>query len=69
MLHARAALDADGTKLVADENAGRQAYFALKAKQTGGSADAVAKAMAKGFAARGKPGHWFRDAKGKWRQK
>ena len=69
LLHARSGLDADGTKLVADENAGRQAFFALKAKQTGGSVDAVAKAMAKGFVARGKPGHWFRDAKGKWRQK
>ena len=70
LLHARAGeLDPDGTKLIAAENADRKAYFALKAKQTGGTATAVAKAMAKGFLARGKPGHWFRDAEGKWRKK
>jgi len=70
LLHARAgALAPDGAKLVAAENADRKAFFALKAKQAGGTADAVAKAMAKGFLARGKPGHWFRDADGKWKKK
>ena len=69
LLHGRPGLDTNGSKLVSAENADRQAYFALKAKQTGGSANAVAKAMAKGFLARGKPGHWFRDAEGKWKKK
>ena len=69
MLHARDGLNEDGGKLVVAENAGRKAYYALKAKQTGGTAVAVANAMAKGFLARGKPGHWFRDAEGKWRKK
>ena len=69
LLHARGALSEDGAKLVAAENADRKAFFALKAKQTGGAPTDVAKAMAKGFLARGKSGHWFRDAKSKWRQK
>ena len=69
MLHARAGLNEDGGKLVVAENADRKAYYGLKAKQTGGTATAVAKAMAKGFLARGKPGHWFRDAEGKWKKK
>ena len=69
LLHGRAALSGEQAKLVAAENADRKAFFALKAKQTGGAPSDVAKAMAKGFLARGKPGHWFRDAQGKWRKK
>jgi uncharacterized protein YdbL (DUF1318 family) len=69
LLHGVGELAPDGAKLLAAENADRKAYFALKAKQAGGTVDAVAKAMAKGFLARGKPGHWFRDANGKWRKK
>ena len=69
MLHPRAGLSKEGGKLVTAENTDRTAYYALKAKQTGGAASAVAKAMAKGFLARGKKGHWFRDAEGEWRQK
>ena len=69
LLHARGGLNADGTKLLAAENADRQAYFSLKGKQKGIPPAEVGKLMAKGFLARAKPGHWFRDAKGNWRQK
>lgn len=69
LLHVRDGLDAAGAKLVAAENADRKDFYAIKAKQTGGTFSAVAKAIAKGHQARGKPGHWFRDAEGKWNQK
>lgn len=69
LLHARDGLDADGGKLIAAENADRKAFYEIKAKETGGTFSALAKAIAKGHRARGKPGHWFRDAAGKWNQK
>ena len=69
MLHARAGLDEDGGKLIAAENTDRKTFYEIKAKQAGGSFSAMAKAVAKGHLARGKPGHWFRDAAGKWNQK
>lgn len=69
MLHARPGLDAAGGKVLAGENADRQAYYAIKAKQKGLPPTEVGKVMAKAFLARAKPGHWFRDGKGNWRQK
>ncbi len=69
LLLARSGLDAEGTKLIAADNADRKALFALMAKQKGIPPVEVGKVMAKGFFSRGKPGHWFRDSKGKWKQK
>ena len=69
MLHARDGLGEDGVTLIAAENTERKAFYVIKAKQIGGAPADVAKVMAKGFLVRGKKGHWFRDAVGKWRQK
>ncbi len=69
LAHLRPGADADASKLVAAENADRIAFFALAARKAGGSASAVAKQWAKAMRAKGKSGHWFRDAKGAWSRK
>lgn len=69
LTHLRSGADANAGKLVAAENADRKAFFALTARKADGSATAVAKQWAKAMWAKGKSGHWFRDAKGGWSQK
>jgi uncharacterized protein YdbL (DUF1318 family) len=54
---------------VADENRDREAVYALIAKETGASADSVARARARQIAASSKPGVWVQDAGGAWKRK
>ena len=69
LLYIRAGADEAVADLAKAENADRTTYFALVARKTEGSASAVAKQWAKAMRAKGKTGHWFRDAKGNWSQK
>jgi uncharacterized protein YdbL (DUF1318 family) len=54
---------------VSDENRDREAVYALIARETGASADAVGRARAKQIAANSKPGVWVQDESGAWRRK
>jgi len=69
LLLARSGLDAEGTKLIAAQNADRKAFFALMAKQTPGSTPVVVKKWVRSMWEKSSKGHWFRDSKGKWKQK
>lgn len=55
--------------LATDENRDREAVYALIARDTGASADAVGRARAKQIAANSKPGVWVQDERGIWRKK
>ena len=61
--------DASAPAVVAAENTDRQAVYALIAKETGSSADAVGKARAKHIASTSKSGVWVQDDSGKWIKK
>lgn len=54
---------------VADENRDREAVYALIARETGSTADAVGRARAKQIAAASKPGVWVQDDAGAWKKK
>ncbi len=54
---------------VAEENRDREAVYALIAKETGATADAVGRARARQIAAGSKPGVWLQDESGKWKRK
>lgn len=69
LLEVRAAGKADAASLVAAENRDREAVYALIAKETGASADSVARARAKQIAANSRPGVWVQDEGGAWKKK
>ena len=68
-VHARSGGNPATADLIKNENADRRALFASIAKKTGGSIAAVAKEWSALMKTKGKKGHWYRDAKGNWRQK
>lgn len=55
--------------VVAEENRDREAVYALIAKETGATADSVARARAKQIAANSRPGVWVQDESGAWKKK
>ena len=59
----------DAAAVVADENRDREEVYALIAKQTGSSAEAVGRARAKQIAAGSRPGVWVQDESGQWQKK
>jgi uncharacterized protein YdbL (DUF1318 family) len=54
---------------VSDENRDREAVYALIAKETGATADAVGRARAKQIATHSKGGVWVQDESGAWKKK
>ena len=60
---------AGGGSTVADENRDREAVYALIAKETGASAEAVGRARAKQIAANSASGVWVQDESGAWKKK
>jgi uncharacterized protein len=54
---------------VTEENQDREAVYALLAKQTGSTPDAVGRARAKQIAANSRPGVWVQDEGGAWKKK
>ena len=69
LLEVRPAGKADAATLVAEENRDREAVYALIARQTGATADSVARARAKQIAAHSRPGVWVQDESGAWMKK
>ncbi|MFP6887415.1 MAG: DUF1318 domain-containing protein [Opitutales bacterium] len=69
LVHLRPSADDVAVALSKKENADRKVLFANAAEKTEGSVSAVAKQWAKFMQAKGRKGHWFRDAKGNWSQK
>lgn len=65
----RGAGDASAAGVVAEENRDREAVYALIAKETGATPDAVGRARAKDIAARSRPGVWVQDEAGRWVRK
>ncbi|MBI2516810.1 MAG: YdbL family protein [Opitutae bacterium] len=65
----RAAADAAASTLVSDENRDREQVYALIARETGASADAVGRARAKQIAANSRSGVWVQDERGNWAKK
>lgn len=59
----------DAAPVVADENRDREAAYALIAKDTGVTSDAVGRARAKQIAANSRSGVWVQDEAGKWARK
>ncbi|MBI2814438.1 MAG: DUF1318 domain-containing protein [Opitutae bacterium] len=55
--------------LAAEENRDREAVYALIARETGATADAVGRARARQITANSKPGVWVQDESGAWRKK
>ncbi|MDQ5977885.1 MAG: uncharacterized protein QG602_857 [Verrucomicrobiota bacterium] len=55
--------------VIADENRDRETVYALIAKQTGATADAVGKARARQIATGSKSGVWIQDEAGQWKKK
>ena len=60
---------AEAGGVVADENRDREAVYALIAKDTGATADAVGRARARQIAANSRPGVWVQDESGLWKRK
>lgn len=52
-----------------DENRDRGAVYALIAKETGATAEAVGRARARQIAAGSRPGVWVQDETGQWKKK
>lgn len=69
LLEVRPAGKADAASLVAEENRDREAVYALIAKQTGATADSVARARAKQIGTNSRPGVWVQDESGAWKKK
>jgi uncharacterized protein YdbL (DUF1318 family) len=69
LLEVRPAGKADAASLVAEENRDREAVYALIAKQTGASADSVARARARQIADHSRSGVWVQDERGVWKKK
>ena len=55
--------------VVAEENRDREAVYALIAKETGATADAVGRARARQIAAGSRGGVWIQDESGQWKKK
>ena len=55
--------------VVAEENRDREAVYALIAKDTGATADAVGRARARQIAAASSAGVWIQDESGQWKKK
>jgi uncharacterized protein YdbL (DUF1318 family) len=55
--------------VVAEENRDREAVYALIAKETGATADAVGRARARQIAAGSRAGVWIQDEGGAWKKK
>lgn len=58
-----------GDNVIAEENRDREAVYALIAKETGATADAVGRARAKKIAASSRGGVWIQDEGGQWKKK
>src|SRR6478736_10227798 len=58
-----------GGDVIAEENRDREAVYALIAKETGATADAVGRARARQIAAGSKSGVWIQDESGQWKKK
>lgn len=65
----RGAADAAARSLVSDENRDREQVYALIARETGATADSVARARAKQIAANSRSGVWVQDERGQWAKK
>lgn len=65
----RGAADAAAGSLVSDENRDREQVYALIARETGASPEAVGHARAKQIAANSRPGVWVQDERGHWTKK
>jgi len=59
----------NAASVIADENRDREAVYALIAKDTGATADAVGRARARQIATGSSPGVWIQDEAGKWKKK
>jgi len=55
--------------VIAEENRDRQAVYALIAKETGATADAVGQARGRQLVASSKSGVWVQDDSGRWKKK
>jgi uncharacterized protein len=55
--------------LVSEENRDRETVYAIIAKETGSSPDAVGRARAKQISANSRPGVWVQNEAGKWVRK
>ncbi len=60
---------AGAAALVSDENRDREAVYALLAKQTGATAEAVGRARARQIAEHSRGGVWVQDDSGQWKKK
>lgn len=69
LLEERKSGTAGAAGVVADENRDREAVYALIAKETGASADSVARARARQIASGSRPGVWVQDEAGVWKKK
>lgn len=69
LVEVRGTDDAGAASVVADENRDRGQVYALIAKETGATPDAVGRARAKDIAARSRPGVWVQDESGRWARK
>ncbi len=58
-----------GADTVSAENRDREAVYALIARETGATADAVGRARAKQIAANSRAGVWVQDESGAWKKK
>lgn len=56
-------------RVVSDENRDREAVYALIAKETGATPEAVGRARAKQIASQSRPGVWVQDESGAWKKK
>jgi hypothetical protein len=61
--------NASAPAVVSAENTDRAAVYALIAKETGSSPDAVGRARAKQIAANSRSGVWVQDEGGAWKKK
>jgi len=61
--------DAAAAGIVADENRDREAVYALIARETGASPEAVGRARARDIAERSRPGVWIQEESGRWVKK
>jgi hypothetical protein len=69
LLEERKSGTAGAAGVVSDENRDRAAVYALIAKETGASADSVARARAKQIASNSRSGVWVQDEAGAWKKK
>ena len=69
LLEVRGSGGAEAGRVVAEENRDREAVYALIAKETGATADAVGRARARQIAAGSRAGVWIQDESGQWKKK